>query len=127
MTLGSRTRLLVPVAALVLALGAGTAWAASEMSGIWAVAVETQAGNGDVTFTLQQEGDKLSGTYKGSLGEQPVTGKVTDDSFELSFQAQAMGTPLDVKYTGKIDADKISGKVVLGTFGEGTFTGKKKP
>jgi len=126
MTLGFKTRLVVPVAALVLALGVGTAWAANAMSGTWAVSVKTQAGNGDVTFTLEQEGDKLSGTYKGSLGEQPVTGKVTDDSFELSFQAEAMGTPLDVKYTGKIDADKISGKVVLGSFGEGTFTGEKK-
>jgi hypothetical protein len=109
-----------------LTLGAAAVHAAGSVAGTWLVSVTTQAGNGDVTFVLEQDGDTISGTYKGSFGEQKVSGKVDGDAFELSFTADAMGSPLDVKYTGKIEADKISGKVALGTLGEGTFSGTKK-
>ena len=116
----------LPVLALVLLLGAGLAQAAGGVAGTWLVSVTTQAGNGDVTFVLEQDGDKITGTYKGTFGERPVTGKVTGQDFELSFTADAGGQSLDIKYSGKLETDKISGKVVLGGFGEGTFAGKKK-
>jgi hypothetical protein len=119
-----RNILLAPLFA-ALALLASTA-AFADASGTWLMSVETQAGTGNPTFTLVQKGDQLSGTYKGQLGEAPVTGTVKGNDITITYKINAQGQDLEVVYTGTLDGDKVSGKVKLGSFGDGTFTGKKQ-
>jgi len=88
--------------------------------------VETQAGTGNPTFTLKQEGEKVSGNYKGQLGEAPVTGTVKGNDVNLAYKISAQGAELEVKYIGKVDGKNMSGKVSLGELGEGTFKGTKQ-
>jgi opacity protein-like surface antigen len=111
--------------ALVAVLAASTAFAA-DVTGTWAMTVETQAGAGNPTLTLTQKGETVTGTYKGQLGEAPVNGTIKGDDFSLKIKVNAQGQDLEIEYTGKVDGASMSGKVVLGTFGEGTFTGKKQ-
>jgi hypothetical protein len=100
---------------------------AADVSGKWRFEVETEMGSGSPTFDLKQDGEKLSGTYKGVLGEAPVTGTVKGDDVEISFEASPQGQKITVKYMGKLDGpDKIKGSVDLGGFGKGTFTGQKE-
>jgi hypothetical protein len=99
----------------------------ANVTGDWSVAVETSAGSGNPSFTFKQEGEKLTGTYKGQLGEGPLTGTVKGDDITFSVKVNAQGQDLTVVYTGKIESkDSMKGKVVLGEFGEGTWTGKRK-
>jgi hypothetical protein len=109
----------------VVGLFASTA-ALADVSGTWVMAVETQAGTGNPTFTLTQKGEAVTGTYKGQLGESAVTGTVKGNDITLTFKINAQGQDLDIVYSGTLDGDKVSGKVKLGTFGDGTFTGKKQ-
>ncbi len=62
-----------------------------QVSGTWVLAVDLDIGQGgEATFVLSQEGDEISGTYSGALGQDvPVTGKVTEDGVEFSFDSQA--------------------------------------
>jgi hypothetical protein len=96
-----------------------------DLTGSWAVEVQTDAGNGNPSFTFQQTGEKLSGKYKGLLGEFDVVGTVKGEAIEFSFKAtgQVEGT---VMYTGTTDGKTMKGKVNLAGLGEGTFTGKKQ-
>ncbi|MBO0722735.1 MAG: hypothetical protein J2P41_18065 [Blastocatellia bacterium] len=115
--------------------GAATATAASaaepksadkiDLTGAWNFTVETQAGSGNPTFTFKQEGEKLTGKYKGAFGEADLTGTVKGDQVEFSFKVsgQIEGT---VTYTGTTDGKEIKGKAKLAELGEGTFTGKKQ-
>jgi hypothetical protein len=99
----------------------------ANVTGDWNVAVETSAGSGNPSFTFKQEGEKLTGTYKGQLGEGPLTGTVKGDDITFSVKVNAQGQDLTIVYTGKIESkDSMKGKVVLGEFGEGTWTGKRK-
>ena len=116
--------LLASVLAIV-GLFASTA-ALADVSGTWVMAVETQAGTGNPTFTLTQKGEAVTGTYKGQLGESAVTGTVKGNDITLTFKINAQGQDLDIVYSGTLDGEKVSGKVKLGTFGDGTFTGKKQ-
>jgi hypothetical protein len=117
--------LLAPLLA-VLGILASTA-AFADVSGTWVMTVETSAGSGTPTFTLVQKGDQVTGSYKGQFGEAPVTGTVKGNSITLTYKVSAQGQDLDVVYTGTLDGDKITdGKVKLGSFGDGTFTGKKQ-
>ncbi|MFN0110704.1 MAG: hypothetical protein ACKVZH_17740 [Blastocatellia bacterium] len=112
--------------------GAAAAPAASSASnaginvtGAWDVEVVTEQGSGNPALTFKQEGEKLTGTYKGLLGESTLTGTVKGDKIEFSFKVsgQLEGT---VTYNGTTDGKTMKGKLSLAGMGEGTFTGKKK-
>jgi hypothetical protein len=111
---------------LALALFAVAAFAA-DVSGTWNAEVETDAGNGSPTFVLKQDGDRITGSYSGALGEADVTGTVKGDKIEFSFKVTAQGEAVEVVYSGTLDGDKkMKGSVKLGSFGSGTFTAERK-
>jgi hypothetical protein len=96
-----------------------------DVSGAWNFTVETEAGSGNPSFTFKQEGEKLSGRYKGAFGEADLTGTVKGDKIEFSIKVsgQIEGT---ISYNGTTDGKTMKGKVSLAGLGEGTFTGKKQ-
>ena len=103
-----------------------TASDAVNVTGAWAVEVETQAGSGSPSFTLKQDGEKLTGHYKGQLGEADLTGTVKGGQIEFSFKLTGGQVEGTVVYTGTTDGKTMKGKVSLAGLGEGTFTGKKQ-
>jgi hypothetical protein len=124
MTMKLKTGLSAVFAIIAFAI-AQTA-SAADVTGTWIMAVETGAGSGTPTFVLVQKGETLSGSYKGQLGEAQVTGSVTGDDVTIEYKVDAQGQTLAVKYTGKVAGNSMSGKVSLGSFGEGTFKGTKQ-
>jgi hypothetical protein len=99
--------------------------AAVDVTGTWAVEVETGQGTGTPSFTFKQEGDKLSGQYRGLFGEAPVTGTLNGSAITFSVNVTAEGNPVRVTYSGTVDKD-MKGTVKLGDLAEGTFTGTRK-
>jgi hypothetical protein len=116
---------MVSLAAAAAFAGSVALAADANVTGEWTMTVETQQGSGTPTFNLKQEGTTVTGTYKGQLGEAPVTGTVTGRVIKLVYKVNAQGMDLTVTYAGTVDGDTMKGKVILGDFGEGTFTGKK--
>lgn len=93
-----------------------------DLTGTWLVDVQTDMGSGNPTFVLKQEGEKISGTYSGSLGDAPVTGTLKGNVLHLEFSIQGNL----ITYDGTATATGISGKVNLAEMASGTFSGKKK-
>jgi hypothetical protein len=110
----------------VLTLAAVQAAWAADVTGTWLLSVETPAGAGNPTLTLKQAGETVTGDYKGRLGEAPVSGTIKGNALAISYKVSAQGTDLEVKYTGTVDGNSMSGKVSLGQMGEGTFKGTKQ-
>jgi hypothetical protein len=107
--------------------GASQTSGAANVTGAWDFTVETSGGSGTPSFTFKQDGENLTGMYKGQFGEAPVTGTVKGDDIKFSIKISAQGQSLTVVYTGKITGkDSMKGSVSLGDFGEGTWTGKRK-
>jgi len=96
-----------------------------DVTGAWSVTVETEAGSGNPSFTFKQEGEKLTGKYKGLLGEADLTGTVKGDKIEFSFKVSGQVEGV-INYAGTTDGKTMKGKVSLAGLGEGTFTGKKQ-
>lgn len=107
---------------------AGGAMAASgNISGVWNITVETSGGSGSPVFTLKQEGEQVTGTYKGQFGEGPITGTIKGGDVKLVIKISVQGQDIEATYTGKVEGPSdLKGKVQLGTFAEGTWTGKKQ-
>jgi hypothetical protein len=118
-------RNLLLTAAALAALASPSFAGDVDVTGKWTMAVETQAGSGTPTFDLKQDGETVTGHYKGQLGEAPVTGTVKGNEVTLTYKVNAQGLDLTVTYTGTVEGDTMKGNVSLGELGEGTFTGKK--
>jgi len=74
-------------------------------------------------FTLKQEGEKITGKYKGQFGEADVTGKLKGNEIEFSFEAQGA----KITYTGTVDKDTMKGKANYADQASGEWKAKKKP
>jgi opacity protein-like surface antigen len=124
--MNSLRRMLLAVSAAAVFLTTSAIAADANVAGEWDLTVESPAGTGTPHFSLKQEGTAISGTYKGALGEAPVTGSVKGNAITIQFRVDAQGMEMDVIYKGTVDGASMSGTVTLGEFGEGKFTGKKK-
>ncbi len=97
---------------------------AASISGTWNAKVDLGGQGGTPTFVLKQDGEKLTGTYSGALGDAPLTGTVKGNAVMFDFDAQGA----KVHYEGKLNADgtQMEGTCDYGGQASGTFTATKK-
>ena len=69
--------------------------------------VKSSLGNGTPSFMLEQDGDKVTGTYKGQLGEQPVMGTANGNEVMIKYSGASQGVLLDVTYAGTVDGNTM--------------------
>lgn len=96
---------------------------ATDVTGTWNAQVDLGGQSGAPTFVLKQDGEKLTGTYSGALGDAPVTGTIKGDKVSFNFDAQGAA----VHYEGTVNADgtEMKGTCDYGGQASGTFTAKK--
>lgn len=98
---------------------------AADLTGTWNAKVELNTGqSGSPTFTLKQDGEKLTGTYSGALGDAPIKGTVKGSDVTIDFEVSGA----QIHYAGKVDKDgkKIEGTVDYAGQATGTFSATKK-
>src|SRR5262245_11150362 len=93
--------------------------AAADISGTWNFSVDLDGGgHGEPTFVFKQEGEKLTGTYNGPLGEYKVTGTVTGDKAVFGFDFKNTDLAGKAKYTATIESPtKMKGTVEFIDYG----------
>ena len=100
---------------------------ASDISGAWALTVESPQGTGTPSVTFKQEGEKLTGNYKGRLGEAPLTGTVKGSDVSFTIKINFQGQDMEMAFTGKLEGkDSMKGAVNFGGLADGTWTAKKQ-
>jgi hypothetical protein len=126
-SLVTRRHVVAVLVALVVAIAVEARAQAVDVTGDWAFSVETGMGAGTPAITFKQDGEKLTGTYNGQLGNANFTGTVKGTAIEFSFTLDAQGQTIDVNYTGTVDGKAMKGAVSMaGGQLSGTFTGTKK-
>ena len=104
---------------------------AADITGTWIFSVDLDGGgHGDPTFVFKQEGEKLTGTYNGPLGEYKVTGKVTGVKAVFGFDFKQDDMTGKATYTATIESPtKMKGTVEFVDNGggeRGKWTATKK-
>jgi hypothetical protein len=87
------------------------------VDGKWTWTYKTKDGkDAEAAIKLKQEGDKLTGAYVARDGTQtPIEdGKIKGDELSFDVNREVGGEKMLFKYTGKIDGDTITGKIVFG-------------
>ncbi|MFO0949074.1 MAG: hypothetical protein U1D30_24710 [Planctomycetota bacterium] len=93
-----------------------------DVSGTWNLEIDLGGNSGTPVFVLKQEGDKLTGKYKGQLGEADITGSVNGDEVEFSFEMENN----KIVYKGKISSDTMEGEADYGGQASGKWSGKRE-
>jgi hypothetical protein len=97
---------------LITALLGAAVLLAADPTGTWTGDQPGPNGNTySITFKLKADAGKLTGTMGGDQFEQPIQNAVIhgdDISFSVHLE---FGDGIDLKYTGKVSADKIDFKV----------------
>jgi|SRR5215467_51488 len=114
--------LLCPVVSTGIAAGMAA------ISGTWTFSVDLEDGrHGAPMFVFEQQGEKLTGSYTGPLGEYDVTGTVKGDQAVFGFQIDAGDQNVTATFSGKIDGDsRMTGNVDFSNGVRGKWVATKR-
>lgn len=74
------------------------------VAGTWNITVSGEAGSANQTIVLKQDGNKITGTFKGPRQSGPLEGTVDGNNIKFHVKTRV---PLD--YTGTVDGDTMKG------------------
>jgi hypothetical protein len=106
----------------------------TDVAGTWDVKLSTDAGSFDGTLQLARDGNTLSGTWSGALGDnRDVTGTWRDGYVELSFTGQwpnkmidGAPSPVTTTLAGWFDDGSGKGRSKIAPRAEGLWTATRK-
>ncbi len=92
-----------------LLLLVSTAAFAADVSGKWVAEMTGRDGEPmQVTFNFTQNGEKLTGTVTGRMGEREISeGKVSGDEISFAQVMEFQGNTMKILYKGKISGNEI--------------------
>ena len=117
---------IITTVAFLLAAAPTVGAQTTNVSGNWKLTLETPNGTANPSLVLKQDGEKLTGTYKGRFGESPLEGAVKGKEIKFTVKVNAQGQEILLEYAGTVEGDMMKGKVKLGDMGEADFKGKKE-
>lgn len=101
----------------------------SDVSGAWTASLQLDTITATPTFTLKQDGSKLTGEYVSQqYGKFPLTGEVTGTAVTFTVSMSIEGNAIEAVYSGVLQADgSLKGSVDIGGGAMGgTFSAARK-
>ena len=94
------------------------------LSGQWSVALNLGQDERTITLTLQQEGDRLTGSISGPLGAGEISNASTTSTGDVRFTVtlNVEGLTKEATFTGRFENNQIRGSVAIVGSAPGTFT-----
>jgi L-seryl-tRNA(Ser) seleniumtransferase len=124
-----RTRLVVLALPILLAVFAGLAYAQADkpsVTGGWTLTIESPNGTFNPVVIFKQDGEKLTGTYKGRAGDTKLDGTITGKDIKWTVKLQFQDQTFELEYKGTVDGDSMKGTVAMGEMGTMPWTAKRK-
>ncbi|HEY0365042.1 MAG TPA: amidohydrolase family protein [Pyrinomonadaceae bacterium] len=96
----------------------------NSLAGTWTVAVNLGQGDRTITLTLQQEGERVTGSISGPLGAGEISNGSASNTGEVRFtvSVNVEGQTKEATFTGTLANNQIRGNVAIVGMQPGTFT-----
>jgi uncharacterized pyridoxal phosphate-dependent enzyme len=91
--------------------------APAQVGGSWAVEIKYLRGTGEQRFTLQQDGEQLTGTN--------LKGFLHADHLELTSEMEVPGNSIFWTFQGVVSGNTMSGSVHMGEYGDASWSAVK--
>ena len=104
--------------------GGGPGQGRNTLAGGWTVIVNLGQGDRTITLTLQQEGERLTGSIAGPLGAGEISNGSASSTGEVRFtvSVNVEGLTKEATFTGTLANNQIRGNVAIVGMQPGTFT-----
>ena len=104
--------------------GGGPGAGRNNLSGTWTVNVNLGQDERSITLSLQQEGERLSGSIAGPLGAGEISNASASNTGEVRFtvSVNVEGQTKEATFTGRLANNEIRGSVAIVGSAPGTFT-----
>lgn len=101
---------------------------ATDVSGTWNASLQLDTISATPSFTLKQDGSKLTGEYVSQqYGKFPLAGEVTGTAVTFTVSMNIEGNAMNAVYSGVLQADgSLKGSVDIGGAMSGTFSATRK-
>ncbi len=96
-----------------------------QIAGNWTVEIKYLRGTGIQHFTLQQDGDQLTGMQVGEIHQAALKGIVHADHVELTSDMAVPGNSIFWNFRGVLSGSNLNGTVHMGEYGDATWTAVK--
>jgi len=112
-------------AALLLLAGSVLA---QDVSGEWEFSSEGRQGPQTQTIKIEQDGEKITVTMEGRMGETTGEGTIKDNKIEWEITRETPRGEFTMTYTGTVDGDTMTGEMQMsmGNMAAREWTAKKK-
>jgi len=98
-----------------------------DVTGDWEMTFTTPRGERTRNIHFEQEGEKLTVTWKSMRGEEVTAeGTVKGNEIEWTTTRSTPRGEFTMTFTGKIEGHTMSGEVQMGDFGSSEWKAKKK-
>jgi len=104
---------------------ASSAQEPARVDGRWDITINFVHGTGNYTAFFEQQGQKLTGTYRGQFIEGALDGKVQGDEVQFRGTLKIEGTHLFYNSTGTMGGNEMKGTVKMEEYGEAQWTARK--
>jgi imidazolonepropionase-like amidohydrolase len=101
----------------------------NSLSGTWTVNINLGQGDRTITLTLQQEGERLTGSIAGPLGAGEISNASASNTGEVRFtvSVNVEGQTKEATFTGTLANNEIRGNVAIVGMSPGTFSATRAP
>jgi hypothetical protein len=96
------------------------------VDGNWNITMSTPMGERTATLTLKSAGGTLTGTQAADGNSGEIFDGTTTSGGDVAWKiAITNPKPLTLEFTGKVEADSMSGEMGIGPMGSFPFTGTR--
>jgi len=103
------------------------ATAQTDISGTWLVSLETPQGKMELEATVKQDGEKVAGQLTSPMGSVDFTGSYAKNALSILYSVPIQGQVIDIRMTGSVEGETLSGIVDLGGLMQAPWSAKRKP
>ena len=97
-----------------------------DISGDWELSAEMRGREITQNVRFEQDGETLTVTMEGRMGESTGEGTIKGNKVEWSITRSTQRGEFTITYTGTVEGGTMSGEAQMGDFGAMEWTAKKK-
>jgi len=92
-----------------------------KLQGKWAISIRYPRGIGEQLFTIEQDGNALTGTQQGELYKAELKGNIYATQVELNSIMAVSGNEIPWTFKGTVHGNGMTGTVHMGEYGDATW------
>lgn len=75
---------------------------------------------------LKQAGERLTGSYKGRLGDSALEGSIKGNEIRFAVKLKFQDQEVTITYSGTVEKDSMKGTAQFGDRGSAPWTARRK-